>query len=61
MKNLLKAALFVMVVAVFTSCQGGMRNGKLDSVATTDVDTGASTTVDTLPQTIDTTKTDTTK
>ncbi len=61
MKNLIKIALMTVVIAGMTSCYGGNPKGKTDSVATTDIDTGASTTVDTLPKTVDTTKTDTVK
>ena len=53
--------MLAITLSAFTSCMSGTPKGKLDSVATTANDTGASTTVDTLPTTVDTAKTDTTK
>ena len=61
MKHLLKVALVAFAVTAFTSCKGGMRNGATDSVANHPDTNGTSTTVDTLPTTVDTTKADTTK
>lgn len=61
MKNLMKATSLALVVTALSSCYSGTPKGKTDSVATTSIDTGASTTVDTLPTTVDTTKNDTTK
>ena len=59
MKKTLKASLLILIVAALASCQGnGMRNGTADSIAN-NPDSGASTTVDTLPKTVDSTKTDT--
>ena len=60
MKNFFKIMMLTLVVAAFTSCQGkgAMGNGVADSVAN-HPDSGASTSVDTLPKTVDSTKTDT--
>jgi hypothetical protein len=61
MKNTFKILLLAIVVATITSCQGkGMGSGVTDSVAN-HPDSGASTTVDTLPKTVDSTSTDTVK
>ncbi len=59
MKNLFKTLMLALVVSGFTACYSGTPKGKLDSVATNPSDTGTSSIVDTLPQTTDTTKTDT--
>jgi hypothetical protein len=61
MKNLMKVALVAFAITALTSCKGGIRNGATDSVANHPDTNGTSTTVDTLPTTVDTTKTDTTK
>lgn len=61
MKNLFKTLMLALVVSAFTACSGGKPTGKLDSVASNPSDTGTSTIVDTLPKTVDTAKTDTTK
>ena len=59
MKNLFKTIMLALVISCFTACYSGTPKGKLDSVATNPSDTGTSTTVDTLPKTVDSTKTDT--
>jgi predicted small lipoprotein YifL len=61
MKNLFKTLMLGLVVTSFTACYSGTPKGKLDSVAANPSDTGTSTTVDTLPKTVDTAKTDTIK
>ncbi|WP_342644333.1 hypothetical protein [Mucilaginibacter sp. CSA2-8R] len=61
MKNLFKLLMLTLVVSGFTACYSGTPKGKLDSVAANPSDTGTSTSVDTLPKTADTTKTDTIK
>jgi hypothetical protein len=61
MKNLIKIALVAFAVTAFASCKGGLRNGATDSVANHPDTNGTSTTVDTFPTTIDTTKADTVK
>jgi len=61
MKNLMKVAMVALAITALASCKGGMRNGATDSVANHPDTNGTSTTVDTLPTTVDTAKADTTK
>jgi len=61
MKNLMKAAMVALAIISFASCQSGTPKGTTDSVANHPDTNSGSTTVDTLPTTIDTTKADTAK
>ena len=61
MKNLMKVAMVAFAITALISCKGGIRNGATDSVANHPDTNGTSTTVDTLPTTVDTANADTTK
>jgi hypothetical protein len=66
MKTSIKALFLALAVTALTSCHAGSPSGKTDSVANNADDNeistnSATTTVDTLPTTVDTTKADTTK
>ena len=59
MKNLIKASLLALVVTILSACNGSTPDSKTDSVANHPDTNSTSNTVDTLPVTVDTPKTDT--